>query len=226
MPVPLGYVSLVEAFEQTFRALYDVEALEAAFSKAGPPAEGFSEEWGEGFEFLDPDAERAYSEARTDGEGRVRAWLASGELDYFYQDPRTGEILRGLDRESWSRKMSPPGSGFLSDEIRSSEINNATCPGPPEAEGRVVFLDVPRFKARLKQEVFASRTKPVSQPRLDAAYLDRVKQIGAAGHSSLQDDQAAMRDLFPRHKITRRQIEDVRGRLAPKEWKHPGTRKR
>jgi hypothetical protein len=169
---------------------------------------------------LDPEGERAYDAARGDVEWRMRTAIARGELDAFYREERTGQVLRGLDRESWTERMSPPGFGL------SNGIHNATCPGPVELEGRLVFLDAKQFEAWLDREVSANKTRPISQHDLKAAYLERVKQIGIAGHSSLQDDLKAMLDLFPQTRMTREQVATLRRNYAPGEWKAPGKRKR
>jgi hypothetical protein len=95
----------------------------------------------------DPEGERAYDDARDAVEVRMREAIAKGELDYFTRDPRTGQVLRGLDRESWTESMSPPGFGL------SNDIHNATCPGPVELEGRLVFLDAIEFEEWLEREI-------------------------------------------------------------------------
>jgi hypothetical protein len=160
--VPLGYTGLGEAYEQAWRALHDAPALVAS---AGPWKQGSrSWKWAlakrrrmhakalvEGRPdypgLLDPEGERAYDAARGDVEWRMRTAIARGELDAFYRDPRTVEVLRGLDRESWTGRMSPPGFGL------SNDIHNATCPGPAHLEGRLVFLDALEFRAWLRREI-------------------------------------------------------------------------
>jgi hypothetical protein len=220
MSVPLGYIALCEAYDQLFQDLHDVQALEAAFSKAGPPAEGFRE----GFKYSDPDAERANNDAHKDVEGRLRRALALGELDYFYLDAQTRETVRGVDRESWTKSMSPPGFG-LSNGI-NNEIDPATCPGPPEAEGCLVFLDKKQFDLWRAKEVYASRSRPVPERALEAAYIEHVKQIGAAGHSSRQDDLEAMQRRFPKGRVTKERIAFLRNKHAPAKWRAAGKRKR
>jgi hypothetical protein len=168
---------------------------------------------------INPEAEAVYNDARCKVELRMREAFARGELKPTYQD-REGRIRHCIDRRVWEKRRSLPGVGLL------DQIHPASCPGPPDLDGCFVFLNEARFTAWLEKEPSANRARPVSQRDLEAAYLEHVRRIGAAGHSSLEDDHAAMRDRFPGHKISRRQIEDLRRRFAPKEWKHPGTRKR
>jgi hypothetical protein len=222
---PLGYLGLGEAYEQAWRALHDAEALVAGVwpsrtkrrrMHAKAPAEERPVDYAP---LNDPDGEGAYDNARWDVELRLRTALAKGELDAFTRDPRTGEILRGY-REGWTQSMSPPGFGL------SNEIHNATCPGPVELEGRFVFLDAIKFKAWLEREVSASKTQPISTRALKAAYLEHVKQIGPAGHSSREDDLDAMLRRFPGAEVTKAQVAILRRKYAPAEWKAPGKRKR
>jgi hypothetical protein len=239
--IPLGYIGLGEAYEQALRRLCNVEALVAGMGPwkresrswqralaewqtmhAKALAEGRPDDYPNPADYPrmdDPEAMRAYDDALEGVERRMRTAIARGELDAFHRDPRTGQVLRGLDRESWTERMSPSGLGL------SNDIHNATCPGPVELEGRFVFLDVKQFEEWLEQEVAANRTRPVSEHDLEAAYLERVKQIGA-GRSSLKDDLEAMNALFPQKGMTRAQVANLRRKYAPGEWKAPGKRKR
>jgi hypothetical protein len=148
---------------------------------------------------LDPDGEGAYDNARWDVELRLRTALAKGELDDFTRDPRTGEILRG-HREGWTQSMSPPGFGL------STEIHNATCPGPVELEGRLVFLNALEFRTWLRKELrlrqAAERRARSASARAKAAKAEaRVKaEIKRRGGFMPQDEGAEfMRQHAPNY---------------------------
>ena len=72
--------------------------------------------------------------------------------------------------------------------------------------------------------VRSSEPRRVSKRDLKAAYIERVEQT-PAGHSSSSDDLEAMRKKFPGASIPRRDVEELRRKLAPKEWTAPGKRK-
>jgi hypothetical protein len=148
----------------------------------------------------DPEGERAYNAARGEIELRMREAIARGELDYFTRDPRTGQVLRGLDRESWTESMSPPGFGL------STEIHNATCPGPAHLEGRLVFLDAIEFEEWLEREIqsrqAAERRARSASARAKAAKAEaRVKaEIKRRGGFMPQDEGAEfMRQHAPNY---------------------------
>jgi hypothetical protein len=166
-----------------------------------------------------PEGQAAYNAARDEVEVRMREALATGALVPVYLDHK-GVFRHCIDRRSWREYRSPTGLGL------DDEIQYPTCPGPPELEGCFALLDEGRFKGWLEKEAAANRTRPVSQHGLEAAYLERVKRIGASVQSSLQDDLEAMRKQLPQAQIARHQVASLRSKHAPKEWKAPGSRKR